>query len=543
MISKKAEISLSLFLIVSLATGFVPKANADDSAPRPPSFSPSTVDVYSVSRIAQEFVAEANSQQQQIFGWGAFYYAITNDGGFEVISAPPTQTAPDTVSISENLYAGESYNNGLTFSWGSGDSAESFSCSTEFTTIQEGSYPSSVMPAFCGFPPGDDVTATPTAQNVSINDLGSGQTATSATQTYLRHNYPVLFDYGRTIGVKYQTSSTVQVSVGSSGKGENIDVTYQRTGSIFGVVAGDQTANFLDGLICKEFGIGDSSYDLCANAAIYKDGQTYYIYFPGNTQIGGWAPAAVRVAETKNFSPTNSSITRPLNSDIVYLSPTKCKTIYSSSFFKDKVETVCRTYGLSADGRMGEGIYYTSDSSWGIGFIIIGFALGALIGVAFPGLIEAINIELAAFGLDLTTISAISTTFQVATLTDPVLQAASAPGSLGTVETSNNLGVGAWTWSGGFDVTALPSPAPTSTPLVLCSFVTTSTPLTWGGGNCRSAPNLNFQNITPGTIENIPSVTSYSGTVNFQCNSSGGWDYLGESCKAPNGPGVYLEIY
>ena len=56
--------------------------------------------------------------------------------------------------------------------------------------------------------------------------------------------------------------------------------------------------------------------------------------------------------------------------------------------------------------------------------------------------------------------------------------------------------------------------------------------LTWGGGNC-SNPSVNYQNVSPGLQQVTNSVTDYSGSITYQCNSSGGWDYVGETCTPP----------
>ena len=58
----------------------------------------------------------------------------------------------------------------------------------------------------------------------------------------------------------------------------------------------------------------------------------------------------------------------------------------------------------------------------------------------------------------------------------------------------------------------------------------------WGGGNCKSADPLNYQNVAVGTqvstnSDPSRSTAGYSGTINYRCNSSGGWDYAGESCN------------
>ncbi len=70
------------------------------------------------------------------------------------------------------------------------------------------------------------------------------------------------------------------------------------------------------------------------------------------------------------------------------------------------------------------------------------------------------------------------------------------------------------------------SPPPVS---VTCS---RSGSLAWGGGNC-SNPDVNYQNVSPGTQKTTQSTSAYTGSITYQCNSSGGWDYIGETCAPP----------
>ncbi|MBI4085565.1 MAG: hypothetical protein HY432_03640 [Candidatus Liptonbacteria bacterium] len=548
MFSKKAGTTLlSLFLIVSLAFGFVPRTSA------------ATLQ----SQVIDEYKYSAATQQINVQGPGSYpEKPIMNNLDPVIISNQPTRPAPDVASISEKLYAGLSYTNNKTYSWstGRGDSREDFfvDCRQPFSLSDD---MLSNEYRLCGAP---DDNLPVTLQNTTFLNTYY------FIETYTRSNYPNLFDYSRNIQVKYQDPQTVQVNIGVTGFREDFSGIYKRTGAVMRILPGDQVTSYPAGAWCESFGGGDSETEICNDGAIYKDGQTLvFRWYSGwgedRLALEGETPdytGTCRSGEDtydcgsvsglkfskislSNLTPSNESVTRPLNSDIVYLSPTKCKTTYSSSFFTEKAEVYCLTYGLSADGRVGAAEYYQSDSSLGFGFIILGFALSFFAPYLLPETLS-LDAALSTIGLTSLELNVLSTAISIATLTDPVIQAASGPSAYGTVENSNNLGVGNWAWSAGFDTATLTPVTPTSTVSLSCSYASSS-PLIWGNGNCQSAAPLSYQNIAPGAAINVPALTtssaSYSGSVNFLCDASGAWQYVGETCNAPNGPGVYLEIY
>ena len=116
------------------------------------------------------------------------------------------------------------------------------------------------------------------------------------------------------------------------------------------------------------------------------------------------------------------SFIRLLNSDIIALSIPNCMIKYTTKQISKKIdaEVTCDTYALSADGRVGTARYYRKDSSsdWG--------ALGAL------GTINAFINNMNGNPINV----------------KENMQSLSAPTIYGTVENSNNLGLGTWTWPG-----------------------------------------------------------------------------------------------
>ena len=146
---------------------------------------------------------------------------------------------------------------------------------------------------------------------------------------------------------------------------------------------------------------------------------------------------------SQDFSDTNSVI-RPLNDDILYLSQPECQKKKKKSLFRTKVSVTCDTRGISADGRLGQAIYHKSKSSFGgyLGGILIG-----VLSIAIPFLAPV----LIPVGVIVATAVTVSTaSLIIANFTNPILHAVSTPGAMGTVATSNSLGVGGWKWWGGF---------------------------------------------------------------------------------------------
>ena len=198
-----------------------------------------------------------------------------------------------------------------------------------------------------------------------------------------------------------------------------------------------------------------------------------------------------------------ASISRPLNDDILYISQPECVTDKSKGLFKTKVKIDCVTYGMSADGRVGRANYHKSKSSFGG---ILGGPLVITLSIAIP-YFAPLAIGLVSVGIGALVLSNISA---------PILQNASTPQALGTVESSNSLGVGNWTWWGGFrvpeePVNVLPDVLPGDFNLSLGGSVAcNSVPLSWTASSnaegykiLRGAPRVDISPYQPYTALNF----------------------------------------
>lgn len=283
-----------------------------------------------------------------------------------------------------------------------------------------------------------------------------------AKQTYSGGEYPLLSETARTIGVKYVGNKQVSVTVTPRILQDDYAMVFVRYGPVVGVYDGDLRNGSAyiyknwDGTYYTDSGGVTLFY---ADGALYKDGKTYFINWATswdwsksqNPNIGfsiigsdydviteNYSPYAKKISSQEIFDSTAvSSVTRPLNSDIVFLTQPKCVYDSDDSWFETTSSVSCDTYGLSADGRAGSAHYYDEQSSFG----------GILGGIAIILGSVVLTVVLPGFG---GLIAATGGVTALLTLADPVVQSASIPGALGTVESSNNLGVGNWTWWGGF---------------------------------------------------------------------------------------------
>ncbi|MDI6717809.1 MAG: hypothetical protein QMD86_02050 [Patescibacteria group bacterium] len=255
---------------------------------------------------------------------------------------------------------------------------------------------------------------------------------------------PLLTENQLTAQVKYKNKNQVDVIVNPKLVQDSYSFLLISDGYITRIENGDQTSkikakcadeNFYNsGYIFYEQWLG-VCIDQNGNAtdAVYKDGRTYFLRVGG-----GWR----WVTQNDMFIPTVTghyeeagsvgSVTRPLNSDIVYISKPKCIFDESDGWFKTTATVDCDTYGLSADGRVGHARYRDSKSGFG--------------GILGPTLIGIVNIFIPIPGAGF-----IAQSLGLK-IPDLILSTASMPGGLGTVENSNNLGLGNWEWWGGFKV-------------------------------------------------------------------------------------------
>ena len=175
------------------------------------------------------------------------------------------------------------------------------------------------------------------------------------------------------------------------------------------------------------------------------------------------APRIVKISnsastsDTRNFSRNDSSI-----ADV---SQPVCNYGSSDGFWRSRSWVDCTTFGLSADGRVGSAYYHDEQSSRGWFYELAGFAIMVLaLYTGFGGFGEIFNVGLGGSVLD---IGASGLSFAgnqvgqaVGAVTAATVSQISAPNdNLGTVENSNNIGVGAWNWS---PLPPLPAPVCTS---------------------------------------------------------------------------------
>lgn len=329
----------------------------------------------------------------------------------------------------------------------------------------------------------------PAAQDITSTLTNGGNLYSEVVQTYDMIPALALGESTQNTVVESipNDPNNVRVSVSENVMQESYGLHFERQGEVVRVVNGDHTyANAYN-------------YNV-----VYKDGNSYFIglttnwagqvlvmlgYDGDGNAITAWGdPSAVvcddynrcslstadvntgyptpQITQLASISPVASnSVVRPRNSDIVSITQPQCTRGSKSGFFKSKVWVDCTTYGLSADGRIGTANYHSEKSGFGwfmdvlgAGLLVAGLYMGASfltsittalsaatevtlssIGTSVAGAINTIDVA-----LSVTNTAALATinAFTVATVA-----AISGPSALGTVETSNGLGVGTWTWS------------------------------------------------------------------------------------------------
>ena len=367
------------------------------------------------------------------------------------------------------------------------------------------------------------------------------------TEYLVKQTYAVLLaprsltEAKTTTQVKYKDSENVDISVATHYQQEDYVQVYERPGRIRMIKEGEKTiySKKYSSLVSIPYKPGRGLFSrlfsysppLYGTSQLEKDGKTYYIEWIDDWVWGDpkWQPSFCKEAglfcynsyafspwikkiSVTNIQTTSEPITRALNSDIIYLRQPRCTHGSRTGWFKKRSWVRCDTEALSADGRVGHAVYEDSKKSWG-GFFFE-FALPAalfMVGAYYLGpylaatnevvqgttatavttlTTSAIDIAPTAFtetvvqaaggaitgyvttvgaspiALGFLTASGLATAVSFA-LSDPIVQMVSTPGGFGTVEDSNKLGVGNWTWTGGFESLPIVPPITQGTTYVI----------------------------------------------------------------------------
>lgn len=318
-----------------------------------------------------------------------------------------------------------------------------------------------------------------------------------ARQIYFKKNHLTFGKIKRTEEVHYKNDNLVDFHVKPDISQEPYNLAFERYGIVAKILNGDQRDRIRQEYQIK-YDQAQQTNDIEANypaprfddlySFIYKDGKTYviewihrYSDFSGETVITAdfhpwlWAKNpfdTTTITSSINQSTTTlkaisdfkrlkqspdyraaadmatssvSFIARALNNDIVYITQPECYYDKDEDIFTTTVTVDCYTRGLSADGRAGQARYHDEESGFG------GWLGGILVGVI------SVFLPMVGFWLlpTMQIFASFSLTMLSSLLSDPVVQGAFLSGALGTVATSNNLGVGPWEWRGGFQTLSL----------------------------------------------------------------------------------------
>ncbi|MDP3948684.1 MAG: IPT/TIG domain-containing protein [bacterium] len=222
----------------------------------------------------------------------------------------------------------------------------------------------------------------------------------------------------------------------------------------------------------------------------------------------------------------SSSVIRPRNSDVISVTQPRCTRGGSDGFWSSTVWVSCETYGLSADGRVGTANYYNQQSSRGWGFTLFALAL-VVVGLSFGVDFGGILFGSAGFG-GITAVQALATlggqvgsnlvlnsaspaaVAAVGALAAATLQTvATSPTPLGTVERSNGLGVGSWSWNPSSPPIPTPPVSVVSVPTISVTSPTTDQTVVQGG-----TLNISWssQNAPDGSAVVLSLVNTVTGT-------------------------------
>lgn len=235
------------------------------------------------------------------------------------------------------------------------------------------------------------------------------------------------------------TGTDVQENFGLSG--------YSRYGLVWSVQDGTLPSYIYDRQVCSLWNTEGGWCEQYSTVpvtvdAIHQNGKTYFVEWNAANDvyqsIQKVSTARVPVDPVTLLTYVSPTSVKT-DGKIIYMTKPKCNQGESSGWFTTTVWVDCTTYGLSADGYTGTAQYHKEDSSFGgwfgTWFIALPLALADPImwsadGFGLPGIINLTP--------------------------DAVAQFAQMPSVWGTRQDADSLGVGTWTWKGGWKI-----PAPT----------------------------------------------------------------------------------
>ena len=241
--------------------------------------------------------------------------------------------------------------------------------------------------------------------------------------------------------------------------------------------------------------------------AVYDSDTGRTTFDPLYVNTGYPTPRISQLAATSVSA--SSSVIRPRNSDVISVTQPRCTRGGSDGFWTSTVWVSCETYGLSADGRVGTANYFNQQSGRGWGLTLIGLAL-AVIGIAtglgelftatgglgstFGSLYNLSGLVTGPAGLATLNVSPAAAAAVAAVAATTLQTIATSPTPLGTVERSNGLGVGSWSWNPSSPPIPTPPVSVVSVPTISVTSPTTDQTVVQGGTlniswNSQNAPD------------------------------------------------------
>ncbi len=475
--------SLSIFLIVALAASIFPKPNTALA-----------ISLYSSDENSASPSAQINDPS------GYISYFIINQNNSSIYG--------DYRNTAGNYWPGKDIGGGFLRESGTSD----FPYPASVVAPDRVAASEKIFQSAFAFNPPKDLSG--------LVEYYVGGSTNALAQVYTQPAYPYMTDLSQTTQVRYLNPQQVEFSVTTSGSYENIVPSARRLNIGFSI-SGNYVAQYSDPrygfaaprcyddpssctspykLFTYSIGdeIGSYSYSLCqpyensedaykpaqicfTPVVWYQNGRTYVAYPPfGGTDgaeywyynpTSNWGEPATSISKISgSVDPQTTSTVRSLNSDIVWMRPPKCEYNSSDGFFSSSVSVDCRTYAMSADGRVGTAAY--SDRKSGCGFFcdILG---GVLFVGSFVAPFTITDVIIPSELLDITTgniggalLGQIGS-YTASLSSYQVVNSVVGPTAYGTVENpANGVNLGSWTWSEGFNAATLPTStsAATTTP-------------------------------------------------------------------------------
>ncbi|KKT43490.1 MAG: Immunoglobulin-like protein [Candidatus Wolfebacteria bacterium GW2011_GWE2_44_13] len=294
------------------------------------------------------------------------------------------------------------------------------------------------------------ITAT---SSIRVNGKDKVVTKYYLKQTFIKNDLTKIVKKEKNLFIKYKDENNVDIIDYRNILQEITSFTYTRYTPVTEILKGDKTPT----PTCVVTGYDDSGeITECTSPDVvaYVDGKTYAGYAvtglvwkrnADKKALDPLLPFGIPFGITEAFSPTYStvaspqapemtaSITRPLNSDIIWRGNPNCVTDTDKDWNKTTVTIACTMRAIAADGRIGSGNFYQRESSGGF----LGGWMGDIFSLSFTaGLAEIAGLP--PFGGFVT-----GDFFS----NDPFIQLAGIPRALGTVQSLYNVGGVPWTWT------------------------------------------------------------------------------------------------